>query len=303
MTFFADKKFYCIGSLKIKISVNEPHKILFSNRCADFLKSFSYALPDITINHHVHDTLCTTKKNKIKKDIKFNYTGDFAIDELTPEIFDIIYSKHVISNSFFIQNRLDCITCIDYQNSCVDYIYTPSSIAYKTVNIASLTSQYSIESLSINFNHILLHASALLLNKGAVLFLAFDEGGKTTAARLGMPKLIIGDDRIFITKISGKWYCHTTPWNNLSDAPRKYYPIASLVLLQKSSDFSLFSIPSLLMLKHILSDLAVIQSFQPTSLRIRNFEFLSDLTKNIYCYQMKFPSDYIDWEKVESISC
>ena len=78
-------------------------------------------------------------------------------------------------------------------------------------------SAYSFYTQLVNFNGLMLHSSAVVMDGRAYLFSAPSGTGKSTHTQLwldvfGEKAGILNDDKPALRRIDGKWYAYGTPW-------------------------------------------------------------------------------------------
>lgn len=143
----------------------------------------------------------------------------------------------------------------------------------------------------------MLHSSSSVLNNKAALFLAKDEGGKTTVMKSAVPRDVLSDDQNILKKENGAFFVHSTPWSTFQNGPRKAR-LGGLFFLEKASEFSLSRINSVDMLAYLWAEHVGYTLFMPKKLRVAAFDLLHEACLSVPTYRMRFPKDYIDWEVI-----
>jgi hypothetical protein len=144
----------------------------------------------------------------------------------------------------------------------------------------------------------MLHSSSSVLNNKAALFLAKDEGGKTTVMKSAKPRDVLSDDQNIIKKEDGVFFVHSTPWSTFLNGPQKA-GLGGLFLLEKASEFSLVRIHPVDMLTSLWTEHEGYTLFMPKKLRVAAFDLLREACRSVPTYRMRFPKDYIDWDAVD----
>lgn len=144
----------------------------------------------------------------------------------------------------------------------------------------------------------MLHSSSSVLNNKAVLFLARDEGGKTTVMKSAVPRDVLSDDQNILKKEDGAFFVHSTPWSTFHNGPRKAR-LGGLFLLEKANEFSLDRIHPVDMLTYLWAEHVGYTLFLPKKLRVTAFDLLREACRSVPTYRMRFPKDYIDWDAVD----
>ncbi len=97
-----------------------------------------------------------------------------------------------------------------------------------------------IQQLLVRCGGCLIHASAVIQNDTAFLFLGKSGAGKSTTAQLLSPHYqVIADDMVILRQKKGKYYIYQLPFaeKNPVSRSRKKYRVGSLYFLHRSSSF------------------------------------------------------------------
>jgi len=151
-----------------------------------------------------------------------------------------------------------------------------------------------------NFEACLLHASAIVRHGRTAIFLAADEGGKTTAARLSPDGTILGDDQVLVQRGLDGFQVSGTPWGLHMDGKLRA-PLAGLFLLEKARRFSLVPLRARELLPHLWQEAKALLAILPKPLKIKAFDILSELATAVPAARMSFPKHFIDWEAIDKI--
>ena len=145
----------------------------------------------------------------------------------------------------------------------------------------------------------MIHSSGLIRRGRAMLFLAPNEGGKSTVLVLAGPGGRLNDDQVIIRKKTGKVIeAYGTPFGSLTDGPLSA-PVAGLFFLEKASAFELGPIHPSDLLKCLWDEHQRYIYFLPKDLKVRTFHLLTDLCRQARTFRMKFPKDFIDWDAID----
>lgn len=148
----------------------------------------------------------------------------------------------------------------------------------------------------------LLHAAAVADDNGkAALFLAPDEGGKTSAVRLADAGTgtahVIGDDQVILRRERGGFWVHGTPWNLISAGPIKARP-GGIFLLEKSKRFRLTLLKAAAAIGAVWNEHRNVTDFIPGELRKKAFSLVTDACSSAPVYRLEFSGDRLDWPAV-----
>lgn len=109
------------------------------------------------------------------------------------------------------------------------------------IDIVYLESGYQFYLKLLDFNGLMLHASCVVLDNNAYLFVGQSGIGKSTHARLLKKNyknaLIINDDKPAIRFVENAWYAYGTPWSGKDKLNiNAKYPIKAICLLTNNRD-------------------------------------------------------------------
>ena len=150
-----------------------------------------------------------------------------------------------------------------------------------------------------NFSAIMIHSAGVTRNSNAALFLAPDEGGKTTVARCANEALILNDDHIILRQQDNVFVAHGTPLGPITGGPQQAR-LGSFFLLEQASHFELTPIKPRDVLHFLWNEHAHHWRFLPKYLKIRAFDILYDACHQVPVYRMCFPENYVDWEAIDT---
>jgi hypothetical protein len=295
------KKFQgCVGHVNIDILVNNPSGLYKSTFCSKWQRIVSTELPAFSIHYLCLKEIIASKQISLRPNSTFGVNSTVPLEYIVPEVWERLSGQNALSPSSRMEIRKQCITVTDYQNHAGYYFFLPDSLIVRTTYFSSPSSYQFFEFFTPSFQVVLLHASAVLIDDQAVLFLAYDEGGKTTAAQLSQPYPIIGDDRIMAFQTNGRWYCHATPWNAHIQAPLAPYPIKAFFLLKKEQKFNISPVSKIHVISHILSESLHYRQTQPESYRNRHFEMIASLVNQVPCFSLEFNKTCLDMSSIKS---
>jgi len=148
------------------------------------------------------------------------------------------------------------------------------------------------------FGAFMLHSSSSVLNNKAALFLARNEGGKTTVMKSAKPREVLSDDQNIMRKGDSVFFVHSTPWSTFHNGPSKAR-LGALFLLEKANEFSLSRINPVHMFTYLWAEHTGYTLFMPKKLRVTAFDLLREACQSVPTYRMRFPKEYIDWDAVD----
>lgn len=191
--------------------------------------------------------------------------------------------------------KQDSVTMIDFAHGRSDFFYySDSANACSEIGFGPAMLAPFLPS----FDALLLHAAAIERRGKAAVFLAADEGGKTTAVRLAPGGTILGDDQVIVRRSRGRFRVHGTPWGLHVDA-KLQAPLAGLFLLQKAERFALEPLTARELVPRIWQEIKNPLAILPKPLKEKAFAILCDIAQSVPAWKMAFPKDHIDWNAVD----
>lgn len=148
------------------------------------------------------------------------------------------------------------------------------------------------------FGGVMVHSSAVVREAGAVLLLAPDEGGKTTAARTAPWQTILSDDQNVVRKGAGGFQVHSTPWSLLPGPPRSA-PLRAFFRLEKAEHFEVSPLRSRDLATYLWQEHRGGFVLLPRPLRRAAFDLVCEVARAAPAFTMRLPKDYVDWEAVD----
>lgn len=149
------------------------------------------------------------------------------------------------------------------------------------------------------FSAALIHSSGLALNNGVALFLAPDEGGKTTAVTQTNSGTILSDDQVILRKVNGAFTTHGTPWSTITAGPQSGR-LGGLFLIEKAKSFELIPATAQAALGYLWGEHLNCHSFLPKWVRTKMFDILCEACHQTPVYRMRFAPDQVDWDAVDA---
>lgn len=154
-------------------------------------------------------------------------------------------------------------------------------------NFLRITVQYLLP----GYGGILIHASAVVDKNKGYVFVAPNDGGKTTVAQK-TGKVILSDDCVGLNRLNRKWHTWATPWGDINNYGR--YPVAGIFFLVKSRRLKCSSLDKLSAIKRLFSNVSL--SFPTSPQREPDiFEnilsILETVCNEVPVYSLKFRKD------------
>lgn len=224
--------------------------------------------------------------------------------------------NHPILQSEIVQKRLEhffnypeqtriqlhrfSLTLYDYINHTIDVYYFPECEAVLKSDLIINGIRRMFTSFFPDFSAAMIHSSALLINGKVGIFLAPDEGGKTTASKLGAKYSTLCDDQNIIKKENNEFIAYSTPWGKDINNSVKG-PVKGFFLLKKGDLFKLETLKPKDLFSYLWNEHLSYSMSLPETYRLKFFNLLYTLSHNIPGHQLTFPKTYIDWNAVENV--
>jgi hypothetical protein len=194
----------------------------------------------------------------------------------------------------------------DYTRHIFHYFYVADYLEYNqgmdSINVkrAQIISAFrrvvttSLASCSIAA----VHSSGVVLNGRAAMFLAPSTGGKTTVVQNALPGMIVlSDDHIGLAQKDSAIIAHATPFSRITSGPNQA-PLGGMFLIEKAENFQLERIESLQMLSYLWDEKPQEIVQLPRQQRVAVKTVLMDACHQVPVYTMKFPKNYVDWDRI-----
>lgn len=149
-----------------------------------------------------------------------------------------------------------------------------------------------------NFSAFMSHGAGIIRNGVAMMFLASDEGGKSSAVNLAVGCSVLSDDQVILRKQDGVIVAHATPFAPISSGAVQA-KLGAIFLLEKSEHFSLTPVPVRDVVQFIWKEHMHLWFLMPKVLRIKAFEIIVDACVQAKSFRLGFPKDYINWNAVD----
>jgi len=189
----------------------------------------------------------------------------------------------------------------DYEAATADIFYLSSRRSILADNIAFNGIRRLFTTFLTAFSAVVVHSSGIVLDGKAALFLAPDEGGKSTILSRFKRGDILCDDYNIIKKESDNLTVHNTPWGSLMNPKPLSAPLGGLFLLEKAPRFELVSIRPEEMLSFAwIENLRFLEAL-PRSYRLNAFSILDEASRSVPVFKLRFPKDAVDEDAVRRV--
>ena len=195
----------------------------------------------------------------------------------------------------FVEIFPEALSILDFKNNRANFFYIPRSapkVEKRLIGPAMLAP------FMPNFDALLLHASAIVRHGRTAVFLAPDEGGKTTAVRLSPSGTILCDDQLLLRRFPEGYRVSGTPWGLHVNA-KVQPPLGGLFLLEKASRFALAPLAPYDLVSHIWEEIKDSLSILPKPLKKKAFAIICDIVAAVPAWRMSFTKAHIDWQAID----
>ena len=187
----------------------------------------------------------------------------------------------------------------DYATNVLDILYPSERIEDFAGPLFEAGYRNLLAAFMPNFSSVLIHGAGLLRNNMATLFLAADEGGKTSVVDLADGAAVLSDDNLILRRVNEVITAYGTPFGARTSGPQKA-KLGGIFLLEKSAHFDLTPVKASGILQFLWHEHMHLWFVLPKSLRLRAFNLLYDACHQAPCYRMRFPKDYVDWDAIDA---
>jgi hypothetical protein len=151
-----------------------------------------------------------------------------------------------------------------------------------------------------NFSAVLIHVGGVIRRNRALVFLASDGGGKSTVVRQLVSGFVLNDDQLILRRDNDEISVHSTPFGTTGDGPLQAR-LGAFFLLEKALRFELVPLKARDIVQFIWNEHLFFSTILPKNLRWRVFEILLQACRQAVAFRMRFPRDFVDWDKLDSV--
>lgn len=148
------------------------------------------------------------------------------------------------------------------------------------------------------FSAVMVHSSSAVINGRAAVFLAPDEGGKTTIAKQAAPGSVLCDDQVVLRRQGDVFMAYGSPWGLITNSSRTA-KLGGFFLAEKAERFEILPIKPAAVFEYLWHEHESYRYFLPKKLRAPAFNLLNEACRQAHCYKMYFPKDRLDWDMID----
>jgi hypothetical protein len=149
----------------------------------------------------------------------------------------------------------------------------------------------------VNHFSFLLHGAGAITRNRAALFLAPDEGGKTTLIKKFNVKEILSDDQVVLRLEENNFYLCSTPFGTMTCGPAKS-KLGAIFLIKKSKQFKILPANANNIFRFLWKESFFKTIVLPKTLRTRVFDLFYQLCRQIPSYYIHTPIDSLDFKAI-----
>ena len=189
---------------------------------------------------------------------------------------------------------------IDLRSKLITHFHSNDTRLHPAINDKLITYAYS-QALAPE-GGMLLHASAVVKDKTAFLFLGPSGGGKSTAAALSVKHKVIGDDVVAVRRSGSSYDVFPTPWKQepfTKGAEQVIGKVKAFFFIKKSSHVSFKPIGPGEALKRMLYNQIHFLFYTQRPLLDDIFATASGFVRDVPAYDMEFTKNDDFWPELE----
>jgi hypothetical protein len=213
-------------------------------------------------------------------------------------LWDILEQRREHSHAVTIELHAQAATVFDFVARDLFILYNKFS-DQKELLARSQVSAVSYATFLPLFSATMLHSAGVTLGNKVAIFLAPDEGGKTTVAKQSpLTSTVLCDDQVVLRKEENAFMAYGSPWGMISDA-HQAKPLGGFFLIEHAENFELIPVKPRLIFDYLWREHEHYRYFLPKHLRLQAFNLLYEVCHVVPCYQMRFPKDYVNWDIID----
>lgn len=211
----------------------------------------------------------------------------------SPQIYEILQRCLASPESMQIEMAWNRMIIRNYADNEIDLIYHPE----RREDIASplFVAGYRnmVATFLPNFSAVMIHAAGVIHNGNAVVFLAPDEGGKTSVVEDLAIDPVLNDDHIILRQDKDSVIiAHATPLGKITSGPQ-FAKLGVFFLLEKAPRFDIIPIKPQYVLQYLWNEHLYFSYGFPKSLKVRAFEILASACHNAATYRVRLPKHFL----------
>jgi hypothetical protein len=295
---------YQIGDVKIKISSDIVlptkksalyKKFLVLAKDADALYSFS----ELEQKSYVLGALGAQEKKALLRTLAF--PGRWLTNTVfrSPAVRQAIQHCLIEPELFHLSLSWNRLIIRNFAENEFYFFYHPENKSEMADPMFIARFRNLISLSMVNCSSFLLHGAGAVTKNGAALFLAPDEGGKTTLIKKFAANNILSDDQVVVRLTENKFYLFGTPFGTMTCGPAKS-KLVGIFVIKKSKKFKIVPAKPNDVLRFLWKESFFKTIVLPKTLRTRVFNLLYQLCRQIPSYYIHAPLDSLDFKAIDA---
>jgi hypothetical protein len=188
----------------------------------------------------------------------------------------------------------------DYSKRILYYFALPRVYSYAAKHHICANYPGIFSSFLPCFSAFMIHAASVVVNHRAAVFLAPDDGGKTTVTQLARDAIVLQDDQVILRMEDHVPLAYATPMNrNTSGA--FHAKVGGFFFLEKADSFELIPTDKRDMAYSLWRGNLGYSQYLPARLKKAAFDTLYECCDAVPSYVMRFPKSHVDWDAIAKV--
>lgn len=241
--------------------------------------------------------------------LEFIDTKQEEFTKITKNTSNVGHWNIGMNKSVYFRDNEDICFIKDYERNKIQVLYVPNFLWLEVneknklafvkekkllSNLVFLTNQ-----LLLNTKALILHGAGLIRNGKAYIFLASDEGGKSTLIKKNFENFIMNDDQIYYEIIKNSLMAFSTPFGKLSHGPNGA-KVAAFFYITKSKSFSLKRKTKESLINSLWVDNINFFTSLPKEMKIKAFHLLTDISRSAPVFELQADHGQLDWDQIDN---
>jgi len=214
----------------------------------------------------------------------------------SPAVRALLQSRLEHPESVTIEMKPSGVSIFDFEKREMDFFY--ASGEQEDFLAECLVTPIVFANFLTLFSAVMIHSSSAVVGGRAAIFLAPDEGGKTTIVKSATDGTVLCDDQVVLRKQGDAFMAHGSPWGLITNSTRSS-KLGGFFLAEKAERFEILPIKPAAVFEYLWNEHESYRYFLPKNLRLQAFNLLYEACHQALCYKMFFPKDGLDWAMID----
>jgi hypothetical protein len=296
---------YKIGDVRIKISSDivlpETKNTLFKKFLVQPMDMDArYSFHELERKSYTLSALSATEKKALLRTLAF--PGRWLTNTVfrSPAVREAIQHCMIEPELFHLSLSWNRLIIRNFAENEFHFFYHPKNKSEMADPMFIARFRNLISLSMVNCSSFLLHGAGAVTKNGAALFLAPDEGGKTTLIKKFAANEILSDDQVVVRLAKNKFYLCGTPFGTMTCGPTKS-KLGGIFIIKKSKKFKIVTAMPNDVLRFLWKESFFKIIVLPKMLRTHVFDLLYQLCRQIPGYYIHAPIDSLDFEAIDAV--